>query len=254
MKTRLFTLLLVTLTAIAQAELPRHYKLPAPDEAGDFSGHQWHEYWKVVDPDPAGLNARACEINEYGNVATPRPGGEFQDIEVVTQFQHGQELIHKSTIKDHRNRPWFVVRRVGKGDTHYLVRASKALVQPIYNPIPKPTKSGDWEERSQRYWTVVDPDPNGLNGRLHKDFPKEIGSADAVWPTSPVDSWPVVTSVPKGTILRAVSGHVGIISNAGSSKEPWMLMVRLSDYRQAGHKAPRFFVRAHKAYIQPYNE
>lgn len=246
----LIVAILFTQLSLVQAE-PHRAPLPSPDSRGDYSGNQHHDFWTVVDPDPNGLNAR--QAKQTYEMEHPKPGENFLKLKVVTRLKKGQDFSLRKIVKDDRNRPWMMVRLYPTwkyGQDLLLVRAHKDFVRPIRSPWPLADDQGNYESDLHPQWIVVDPDPAGLNGRLHPTFPRHVGDAGAVWPTSPVDTWPVVTSVPKGTKLRAISGHRGVIHMDGRDGNPWVLVTRLEDY-EAGSDYQKFFVRSHRRYIEP---
>lgn len=114
-----------------------------------------------------------------------------------------------------------------------------------YNePFPKTDKNGDYIlPFSHIYWEVADKDPNGLNGRLSKDFPVNWNDARTKWPNSNVAKWPVVARFGYGKVLNAVNGNRGINRMLDANGKPW-LMIEIS-------KGKYCFVRANKKYIVP---
>ena len=252
MSYRVLILLLFLLPGLASADRYQFDDLPSPDARGDFSNPDIHRFWMVVDPAPAGLNARKCPVDKYDR-AEPPVGANILELPVVRRFPKGTELSGNKMVKDDRNRPWFEVEVVGDHGTSYLVRASNKFLKPVHNPFPKPDSKGNYNDEIHQIWEVVDPDPAGLNGRLHPDFPESLGSVVDPWPTTTPDTWPVVTAVPAGTWLRALHGNRGTIVLEGSDGEPWMLVTTRVERSKPRDYSPRpmFFVRSNKRYIKP---
>lgn len=254
---RLLLILTVLLLATGvQAERWPYAPLPSPDANGDFSGDSFNEMWKVVDPDPKGLNARqVIQGKGYKEIASPKVGTSFRDLKVVTQLPRDTELRLVKKLKDDRNKPWLVVETYPreKNERYLLVRAHKDFIVPVHGAWPKTDENGNYYHlKTHRHWEVVDADPQGLNGRQHPKYPKRLGDSSSVWPTTTPDTWPVVTQLKKGTKLIARSGHLGIISQKGKDGSPWLLVTRMSDYKvKSRSNPPMFFVRAHQSFIKP---
>lgn len=216
---------------------------------GDYRETANHGFWRVVDPDAAGLNARLCE-DDY----QPLKGVDIKSLPVARRLQQGTVLVRRDEVLDSQGRPWLVVRL----DKHidgpaYYVRANRDFLEPIHNPPPEADAQGNYRGVAvalQQFWKVVDPDPNGLNARLSPDFPGDVGDIRAEWPKTPPDQWPVVERLPSGTFLRAVHGNRGAIILDGSDGQPWLLVSTTLDTRQ--WRSQRiFFVRLNRRYVQP---
>lgn len=121
-------LLLLTAPGIAQ-EPPDFYSGSWPDRNGDYPiRRQYHGTWKVVDPDPNGLNCR-------GNIP---PFARSRDI--VTTFPTGTliNLVKRDRgvfeIGDSpRGEPWLRVRLLTPEDIvpTCWVRANRRYVMPV---------------------------------------------------------------------------------------------------------------------------
>ncbi len=114
-----------------------------------------------------------------------------------------------------------------------------------YGQLPQADASGEYSRRTlHTHWRVVDPDPEGLNGRLARDFPVNYDSVAAPWPSSPPLSWPVVARFASGSLLRARTGNVGVIRIKDPQGRSWMMVSRPEG-------SGICFVRAHQRYIRP---
>ena len=113
--------------------------------------------------------------------------------------------------------------------------------------LPQSDKNGDYGNRTTHiYWKVVDPDPEGLNGRLADDFPADWEDIRASWPETNVAQWPVVTKFSTGSILTACPGNCGIIFLKDKNGKSWLMV-----YRDPVKKSKVCFVRANVKYIKP---
>jgi hypothetical protein len=114
----------------------------------------------------------------------------------------------------------------------------------LADEMPSPDAQGEYGRRTlHTRWQVVDADPQGLNGRLAENFPRLYDDARQPWPTTEVLTWPVVERFPKGRILEAVTGNVGVMLIKETSGRTWM-MVRRSDGGVC-------FVRANHRFLRP---
>lgn len=111
--------------------------------------------------------------------------------------------------------------------------------------LPQADARGEYSRRTlHTHWLVVDTDPEGLNGRLARDFPVNYDSVAAPWPSSPPLSWPVVARFTSGSLLRARTGNVGVIRIQDPQGRSWMMVTRPEG-------SGICFVRAHRRYIRP---
>jgi hypothetical protein len=214
-----------------------------PNGEGDYAEDYRYpfQFWKVIDQDPGGLNARKC---------SPGNGGDILSSPVIMTFRKGTELSHVETVLDSRGVPWFVVKQArGKDEQRFLVRANEAYIQPIRNRRPIPDKNGNYYDREQQFWRVKTG--KGLNARMHPLAKTNITSADHSWPAGAVASWPVVRSFSQGTVLRAVTSHAGTIHlKEGKADAPVVWMLVTPDLkRSSGDEI--FFIRAHRDLIEP---
>ncbi len=242
----LLTLLLLS-GSMARAELPYLYELPHPDARGDYRevSHLW---WRVVDPDQAGLNARLCKDEDQ-----PLKGADLRSLPVARRLPRGTVLTKRDEVLDSRGQPWLVVHLYEPtGGPAYYLRANRQFLEPIHNPPPRVDAQGNYrgDAAMQHFWKVVDPDPSGLNARLSPDFPGDVSDIRAQWPRTTPDRWPVVERLPGGTIVRAVHGNRGAIILKGSDGQPWLLVSTTLDARQHRHQRI-FFVRLNLRYLQP---
>jgi len=125
--------------------------------------------------------------------------------------------------------------------------------------IPVPNQQGDYpipalRQRGGRHvnWQVVDPDPQGLNCRMAKQFqgfsvdganaPQELFQRNR----HTISQWAVVTKFNRGQRLRAVTGNLAnqimLVDRQG---KPWLPV-----------NSPKgdCFVRANSRFIQPLRE
>lgn len=111
--------------------------------------------------------------------------------------------------------------------------------------LPQPDGRGEYSRRTlHTHWQVVDPDPQGMNGRLAPDFPNNYEDSRIPWPTSEPLSWPVVARFPSGSSLQACTGNLGVLRIKDSQGRYWMMVKR--------PKGSGFcFVRSHQRFLRP---
>ncbi|QIZ69809.1 hypothetical protein [Oxynema aestuarii] len=111
---------------------------PRSNEAGDYASKSDHTYWKVVDPDPNGLNCRMSEasIDEVWS-ATGGPI-DIGNWPVVGTLQTNQEFEAELSpggfviTFDPQGKPWiYVESSEGNGTSDCFVRANTQYVEPI---------------------------------------------------------------------------------------------------------------------------
>lgn len=127
-------------------QIPGSAQLPQPDSNGDYRRRDIHEYWEVVDPDPAGLNCRmprGCTILELLDMDTVNcsfPNRSPFEYDVIGALQTGQQFKSFPTnssgvFLDNNNAPWlFVGENYSGGVSNCFVRANRDFVKPINAP------------------------------------------------------------------------------------------------------------------------
>lgn len=116
--------------------------------------------------------------------------------------------------------------------------------------IPQANAKGDFQGRYlHNYWMVMDPDPNGFNGRLTPKWPANWDAVDANWPDTRVikPDWPVVVRFNRGRVLRAMSGNMGLIFIRDGRGLPWLMV----SAGPAGKPNGVCFVRANAKFLKP---
>lgn len=113
--------------------------LPQPNDRGDYGGNLNHLYWRVVDPDPEGLNCRMGqfsiqEVWSLDNSGYPQIGS----WPPVTTLKKGEVFQAQRTYAgfvvtfDENLNPWIFIRNKSDGTpANCFVRANSAFVQPI---------------------------------------------------------------------------------------------------------------------------
>jgi hypothetical protein len=111
--------------------------------------------------------------------------------------------------------------------------------------LPSTTPDGDFSPtETWHYWTVVDEDPQGLNGRLLESYEMDLTTKGT--PGLAVPTWPVVERFPTGILLNA-----GAYSQGPDSKNHWLLDDRGHPWLLVKRRGKRSFVRANSRYIRP---
>ena len=237
--------------------------LPQPDAKGNYQGRYLHQYWMVVDPDPAGFNGRltpkwpanwdALDAN-WPDTRMIKP-----DWPVVVRFNRGRILraMLGNTglyfVRDGRGCSWLLVSAgTGKPGAVCFVRANSKFIKPVTVSDSGPglataDQKGNFTNLAvQNYWKVVG---DGLQGRLSKTWPANWDAMDANWPdTKDVAQWPLANTFAKGDILFAGSGNRGLITVQDAAGNPWILATT----GPGPNGAPRVcFIPASNKYLQP---
>ncbi|MEL6602734.1 MAG: hypothetical protein AAFP20_05845 [Cyanobacteria bacterium J06614_10] len=112
-------------------------------------------------------------------------------------------------------------------------------------PAPNSNRVGDFAVRTGHlFWTVVDPDENGLSCRWSPDAPADWYSPAATFSDRAFYQWPAVRSFDYGTVLTANITPAGFATLTDSRGLPW-LKVRQGDNDEI------CLVRANASYILP---
>lgn len=126
--------LLVSLLLLGpvQAEIPR------PDARGEYTQRTLHTRWKVVDPDPGGLNGRLSPKFPlaYDDITQEWPLPNVAQWPIVARFAPGSILQARTgnvgVIRqlDPQGRAWMMVSRP-TGQGFCFVRAHRRYIQPV---------------------------------------------------------------------------------------------------------------------------
>jgi hypothetical protein len=205
------------------------WALPEADKQGNYQ--QNSRYWEVWQMAP--VKERTPLLGH----AQPE-----QSSPATVRFPSGFVLQSQALARDPAGLPWLKVS-FAPGQSCF-VRAESTHLHPIdYEPV-QPDARGNFPYRTlHRYWKVVDPDPAGLNARLHPNFPGNYEDPRVTWPSGDVRAWPVLRTFARGSLLAAVPGNVGMIIRHDSDQSPWLMVEN-----PAGGIC---FVRAHKDFIRP---
>lgn len=126
-----------------------------------------------------------------------------------------------------------------------LMMSAQSLLAETIPPEPNSNRVGDFAVRtSHPFWTVVDPDENGLSCRWSPDAPVDWYSPAADFPNSAFYQWPVVRTFDYGTVLTANITPAGFATLTDNRGLPW-LKVRQGDNDEI------CLVRANASYILP---
>lgn len=120
---------------------PVRHPLPEPDSRGDYSGRTEQSRWKVVDPDPAGLNGRMSPRfpADPGDARAEWPPLAIGQWPVVARFAPGTVLtavrgnVGSILVEDLEGRPWLLVRTPRGGLC--FVRANQKFLRPLASEI-----------------------------------------------------------------------------------------------------------------------
>ncbi|MDY6939394.1 MAG: hypothetical protein SWY16_17215 [Cyanobacteriota bacterium] len=104
--------------------------------------------------------------------------------------------------------------------------------------------NGDYLSTDHLYWTVTDPDENGLNCRWSEDMPEAWYAPDAQFPLMNVREWEVVRSFDYGTVLMANRTPAGFVTLNDDRGLPW-LKVSIGDNDEI------CLARANRDFIRP---
>jgi hypothetical protein len=126
------------LAFVIALSLLAHADLPKPDARGEYSGRTLHTHWKVVDPDPAGLNGRLSRAfpQDYSDIRQEWPEPKVSQWPVVATFLPGSRLTAKTgnlgviRIQDPSGKTWLMVERP-QGTGFCFVRAHQSYIRPI---------------------------------------------------------------------------------------------------------------------------
>lgn len=138
MKAKSLALLaLLGILSTASVAIAQTAPLPRPNANGDYLTRTSHQYWQVVDSDPAGLNCRwssRMPSNWYAPDAV-LPRMNVLNWDVVRRFAPGTTLTANTTpagfatMMDSRGLPWLKVS-IGDNDQICLVRANSRFIRP----------------------------------------------------------------------------------------------------------------------------
>ena len=126
-----------------------------------------------------------------------------------------------------------------------LIAPLTASIANAQTALPQPNSDGDYTDRGQIRWQVVDPDPNGLNCRWSASNPREWYSPAANFPMN-VTQWAAVRRFPAGTVLTANTTPAGFALMFDTRNKPW---VKVS----IGSNDEICLVRANRQFIRPIN-
>lgn len=209
----------MTLLAPALAEAPRC------NDQGKFPDSPWRA-WSVV-AERVEVRASASLLALLG---TPRAGWGPVDPArwtprwiVPRGYVAMARVVQGSTVlRDGAGLPWLLID-LGAGRLG-VAPAESRYFYPIENDPPRPDAVGAYQRTLHVFWEVVDSDPAGLNVRLHPRFPRRFDDCSAVWPSTPVRDWPIIGSVPQGTVLQGVTGNLGVIHVTDPDKTAWVMV------------------------------
>ncbi|NDD30296.1 MAG: hypothetical protein EB084_18720 [Proteobacteria bacterium] len=238
MRTSLLALLLVFVTITTAVAAP---PIPGRDEA--YPANTWI-WWEVTAPDAEVRSSSQLDAL----LKTPRSRWTRVDPSrwaatgmLPRGYVARARVVDGSTIiKDAAGHGWLVVD-LGQGRTAVTPATGRALWASDAEPV-KAQANGDYRRTPHVFWQVIDPDPHGLNARQHPRFPRQYDAADAVWPDGPVVDWPVVGAIPRGTVLEAVRGNVGVVHQRDDNGSVWLLVHYGQDL---------VFVRWNKRFVVP---
>ena len=114
-------------------------------------------------------------------------------------------------------------------------------------PLPRTNRNGDYVQKtSHGFWTVVDPDPAGLNCRWSPQMPDNWFAPDAKWPILDIWRWPIVHTFKYGSVLTANRTPAGFITFSDTRDLPWIKVALGFDGNDT-----ICLVRAHRRFIVP---
>lgn len=212
-------LLLTTLSARAD--------VPLPDSSDRYPANRWTA-WEVC-RSPQGVDVRTSPQMQ-ALLTTPRarwgavdPAAWPRTWTLPCGYVATARVVDGSTIiTDSKGDPWLIVdlgdKRVG------VAPALGRLFWAADSEPAKPDAKGSFRRTTHTFWQVVDPDPNGLNVRLHPRFPARFDDERDPWPESPVRSWPVIGTVPHGEIVQAMRGNVGVVHVTDPDGARWLMI------------------------------
>jgi hypothetical protein len=198
------------------------WALPSPNANGNYMpAREYHSTWRVVDPDPAGLNCRTHPIGHPrgDRILARLPAGTR--IEAIGRDRDTREIALQN------GNPWLNVRL--NDGTRCWVRAHRKYVQAIAGVSEVDVANSDpeenyWNARLHQFWRVIDPDPEGLNCRR-----------------APGVDFSVVGKLYKNQTISPSSAYSEPIQ-IDPQRQPWMAV-------QVQGK--NCFIRAHSFFIEP---
>lgn len=127
----------VGVVATSAVAIAQPSPLPAPNANGDYTRTS-HRSWRVVDPDPNGLNCRwSSQMPSDWYAPDARlPRMDVMNWGVVRRFATGTTLTSNitpagfATMPDARGLPWLKVS-IGTNDQICLVRANSRFIRPF---------------------------------------------------------------------------------------------------------------------------
>lgn len=111
--------------------------LPKPDKNGDYPRTS-HQNWRVVDPDPNGLNCRwsSAMPSEWFSPSAKLPQTPISNWAIIRRFKRNTPLTANlspagfAMLYDKQKKPWLKVS-IGANDQICLVRGNARYIQPI---------------------------------------------------------------------------------------------------------------------------
>lgn len=89
--------------------------------------------------------------------------------------------------------------------------------------LPKPNAAGDYSVRtSHRLWTVMDPDPNGVNCRWSPKAPANWYDPVAKFPPADYGSWKVVRRFKRNQVVNSNITPAGFAILTDTQRKPWL--------------------------------
>lgn len=239
---------------------------PKADKDGEYAGRYPYPIWRVVDPDPSGLNGRlAADFPkdwDSCNARWPKMDESMYQWPVIRTFRKGSLLMGQTTNAGsavmgafirvgnaEKVERWLFVK-LGLNGELCFVRAKSQYIEPVKLYTPKPDKNGDYSpEALWLKWQVVDKDPGGLNCRCSTDFPSNpVTAPSSSWPKLNIQQWPVVETLKSGTELSTFFTNEGLSIVKDTGGKPWLL---ISIYDREKKQTFPCFVRANSRFIKP---
>lgn len=236
----LVTMLTLLLLASATAG---HADAPRLDLSGEYPANKWTK-WEVSNKDvdvrssPALPTLMRTPRSRWGKVrvdAWPRRWTMPPGYVATAMPVQGNTIMI-----DAAGRSWLMVD-LGEGRLGVARASNHALWAADWEPVRLDAR-GNYIRTPHIYWTVVDEDPAGINVRMHPKFPNHYEDPRAVWPTTPVGQWPVIGTLPRGSLVHGVRGNLGVIHLTDPDGAKW-LMIRFG--QALG------FVRWSRAFVVP---
>lgn len=238
MRKLLFVVLLVVAGATSVVAHP-----PAVEEGGGYRNNTW-SWWQVC---AEGVDVRTSTALKT-LLETPR--ARWPEVDPMTwsptwtlprgYVARARVVDGTTLLTDGRGERWLIID-LGQGRTGVAPANGRCFWPSDAEPV-KPDAKGDYRRTPHVFWEVVDPDPPGLNARQHPKFPRASEIETASWPEGRVSDWPVVAKIPKGTVLQALSGNVGVLWYRDTSGAVWLLV---------HHGQGLVFVRWNQRFVRP---